>query len=254
MKKTILTLLIFSLNFINLYALEADDFIYDGIEMVHPVYLSSIERLPNGQYQQIKTEARLIFDSKTKELGKNLKIEVHMNGVDVGMTAFNQTNTLALLKLRKSDRWFTENTINVLMEIDVKFSENLNLQSAPYINPMSDLLVSDDFVSFTTGKITSPETLTSLISIYKKKAIGKDQLVFEGTFNVPEMVVTDFGGDRSLVTVDLNKIITNLERDKTHVVKVTVMPHFNKWRAFNENSKELFKTPEPIKIETKFRY
>jgi len=254
MKKIFFYSFIISFLSFNLSARELDDFIYDGQKPNQSVHLSQIERLPNGQYQQIKTEAKLIFDSINSSLGKDINIEVKMNGIDVGMKASNDTNTLALLKLKKSDRWFSENTVNVLMEIEIKFLENLSLQAYPYQVPLSDLNITDDFVSFTSGKIIDSKNVMAQIQIFKKKTFGKDDLVYDGKISGSDLVVTEFGSDRSLVTVDLNKVIRDLERGKKHIIKATIGPNFGKWRAFNEDQKKLFATPEMISAESTFRY
>lgn len=52
-------------------------------------------------------------------LGELIKVTIKMNEADIGMMASVNTNKLSLLKLKSFNLWFTENTLNVFMEIDV---------------------------------------------------------------------------------------------------------------------------------------
>jgi hypothetical protein len=238
----------------SVFAREIDDFIYDGKSLKQSVFLSHVDMDNYGNYRQIKTEARLLFDNSSKEMGENTTITVNMNGVDIGMMASADTNVLSLLKLKSVDRWFTENTVNVLMEVEIKFIQDLKSQVRPLRNPIMDLNVLDDFVSFTSGKIVDTKNLIASVQIFRKKSFGKDDLIFEKKFNEGEYVVSQFGADRSLVTIDLNQYLANVERGKKYIVKVFLAPNFGKWRPFTASQAELFMPSETKESETVFRY
>lgn len=233
---------------------EVDDFDYDGMSSDHSIFLSQVERDQNGNFHQIKTEAKLYFDDLSKSFGEAINITVNINGVDIGMMASSSSNTLSLLKLKSVNRWITENTINVFMEVDIRFIKNLVSEIKPYQVNLADLKVLDDFVSFTSGKISNTKNINTVIQIFKKRTLAKDELVFEKKINDNEFVVSDFGADRSLVTIDLNQLVAKLERGKKHIVKVTLISNFGKWRPFTAAQAELFKSPDMINTETDFRY
>ena len=233
---------------------EIDDFDYDGISTTQSIFLSHLERDNYGNYHQIKTQAKLNFENSSKALGEAINITVNMNGTDIGMMASTNTNKLSLLKLKSSDSWITENTLNILMEVDIRFIDDLSSQVRPYRNKLNDLKVNDDFVSFTSGKITEAKYVNAQLQIFRKKVLSKDELVFEKILNNNEFIVTDFGNDRSLVTIDINQIIAQLERGKKHYVKVTLIHNFNKWRPFSASQAQLFKSPDIVSVETDFRY
>ncbi len=251
--KFALAFILISLTY-NSFARPVAEMQYDGVANSQSLYLSLLKIDDYGNYSQTKTEAKFFFDKASREFGKGISIIANMNGADVGAVASNDTNTLALLKHKSTNYWFTENTLNVYMEVDVRFLPDLKAQISPYLARLDDLSVIDDYVSFTSGKITDVHSIKAHLNIVRKKVLSKDEIVFDRLLSEKEFVVTGFGSDRSLVSIDLSPIISRFERGKKHVVTVTLVPSFGKWRAFTGGQANLFKSPAPINVESDFRY
>ena len=110
-----------------------------------------------------------------------------MNEADIGMMASVNTNKLSLLKLKSFNLWFTENTLNVFMEIDVWFIDDLKFQVRPYRNELKELNVVDDYLVFTSGKVADSENMSAKLQIFKKKVLAKDGLVCDKILNEGEL-------------------------------------------------------------------
>lgn len=232
-----------------------DDFNYNGTDSMYQLDLSSVypDRSGNPRYL-VETTARLHFEEESRAIGKDVLITVAQNQLDLAMEASNDNDVLSLLKFKASDRNTDGYNWQVEMDVDVKFLANRSMLLRPYQGPIKDMMVIDDYLSFTINKMEMTEGFTPTVTITRVKALRSDEVIFESQLSEKDWVLTEFGRDRSLITIDIAKHLTQVERGKKHIVSVKIGPVFGKWRPFTKGSRDLLNSLPTAKVETNFRY
>jgi len=255
MLKTYAIIAISFLLMSTVWAKSQDDFTYDGQEESHSVHLSQVYADNRGvPSYQVRTEARLHFEEASREIGREVQIYVGINKLDIGMEASRDQNVLSLLKFRSSDRDVQGQTWNVVMDVDIKFIPEADTFMYPYITPIQDTMVLDDYLSFTIGKMENDFAFAPHVTIVRKKSLRSDEVIYDQTLTKKDWTLTEFGRDRTLVTVDLARVLTQVERGKKHSITVTIAPSLNGWRLFTKGSRDILANPPTSKVDTTFRY
>lgn len=238
-----------------IFARYIDDIIYNGTDELSEIELSSVYSDRSGVPRyQVETTARLHFEEGSRQLGKDVTITVAQNQLDLAMEASDDNNVLALLKFKSSNRDNYGNTWSVVMDVDVMFIDDRNRLMNPYRGNINDMMMIDDYLSFTIARMDIPTGFTPSVKIVRMKTLRSDEVLLEQEFGEKDWVVTEFGRDRSLITIDLAKHLRQIERGKKHEVSVVIKPSFGKWRPFTKGSKEILSNLPSSKVETTFRY
>lgn len=246
--------LFFLLSF-NAHAQLKQQFIYNGEDEQTEVNLYGIKVDRDGYYlYSVKTNVTFNFDPKNKHIGTDELIEVRMNDLDIGMAAAMNNDVLTMIKLndvwrvRDVDEWF------VYFIIDVHFAKGASTALYFLKEKIEDIMVEDDYLSFTTGKISPPQLVNARIKVIKTS--GRDKTLFD--FNVlgKDMELTEFGPDRTLVTMDLAELIdmNQIERGESHKIEVELKSNTGQWKIISGNLNDQTRGSNKTSIKTKFRY
>lgn len=190
------TLILIGLVLLSSLTKAEDIFVLHYMGDAQPIILNLDNKSKNAFTDNFITKLIINFD-KTTTLGLNADFNIIRSKEKLTIKAKSINKSIVLIT--------TENNPSDTMTATVKFIDSERIFS-PVKNGMTPLKMTGKIMSFYSG-ILDDESLFNLhLNIAKKHLLGKDEIIFDRNIKHSEYTAEKISENRSLVSIDLNKI------------------------------------------------